>query len=318
MPVVIRRLDGWQRRHRAVAFGYAVLRKYLDDGGTREAALITYYGFLSLFPTLLLGVTIMSRVLPRRPELRRELFDAIVPPVLRPGVEAGLAALPTSRAAWLIGLAGLAVAGAGVVLSAYRTLNHLAAVPYRQRSGLVSRYLRVLAALAVVLAGAVVVAVAALPQLSFAGGWAASCVAAYAVLVLVTRLLLDRPAPMRALWPAALPGAVGITLVLQLGAALMPGLIRRAGPIYGGFATVAAAFTVLYLLSNLLVCAAEAAAVRQAALWPRGLDPGDPTPADVRARQLLIREQERGPGRAAPGAASAAGRRRTPRFIRRG
>ncbi|MET0418261.1 MAG: ribonuclease BN, partial [Actinoplanes sp.] len=70
-------------------------------------------------------------------------------------------------------------------------------------------------------------------------------------------------------------------------------LVRRAGPVYGSFATVAGAFTLLYLLSLTLVLAAELAAVREARLWPRGLDPDRPTDADRRAQALLESEQER-------------------------
>ncbi|MFI1996385.1 YihY/virulence factor BrkB family protein [Actinoplanes sp. NPDC020271] len=283
---MIGRLDDWQRRHRVPGFVWAVTRKYLDDGGPREAALITYYGFLSLFPALLLGVAVVSRALTTRPGLRQEVVGAFVPPSLRADVDAAVAALPTSSAALVVGLIGLAYTASGVVMSAYATLNHVAAVPHRRRSGLISWYLRVLAGLAVLLTG--VVTATLLPA-------AGTFVAAFTVLQLVAWLLLDRPAPLRALWPAGLIGATGVTLLLKLGAVVLPGLIRRAGPIYGGFATVAAVFTLLYLLSNVLVLAAEVAAVRWGRLWPRALDGSRPAPADLRAYELLRKEQERLP-----------------------
>src|ERR1700687_1946881 len=87
----VNRIIAWadrvQRRHGLLGFPYAVIKKYGDDDGGREAALITYYGFLSIFPLLLLGVAILSRVLADHPDLRRRLIAAIVPPVLRPTVE---------------------------------------------------------------------------------------------------------------------------------------------------------------------------------------------------------------------------------------
>ena len=56
----VNRIFAWadrvQRRHGLLGFPYAVIKKYGDDDGGREAALITYYGFLSIFPLLLLGV----------------------------------------------------------------------------------------------------------------------------------------------------------------------------------------------------------------------------------------------------------------------
>ena len=54
--------DRLQRKHGVLGFPYAVIKKYGDDAGARQAALITYYGFLSIFPLLLLGVAILSRV----------------------------------------------------------------------------------------------------------------------------------------------------------------------------------------------------------------------------------------------------------------
>ena len=76
---VIAWADRMQRQHGVLGFPYAVVKKYGDDGGGRQAALITYYGFLSIFPLLLLGVAVLSRVLADHPDLRQKLIAAIVP-----------------------------------------------------------------------------------------------------------------------------------------------------------------------------------------------------------------------------------------------
>ena len=64
---LVNRIIAWadrlQREHGVLGFPYAVVKKYGDDDGGRQAALITYYGFLSIFPLLLLGVAVLSRVL---------------------------------------------------------------------------------------------------------------------------------------------------------------------------------------------------------------------------------------------------------------
>ena len=295
--------DRVQRQHGVLGFPYAVIKKYGDDDGGREAALITYYGFLSIFPLLLLSVAILSRVLADNPELRQRLITEIVPPVLRSTVENSLAGLPTSTVAFIAGLIGLLFSGTGVVFSAYQTLNHVAAVPRRVRAGFASRYVRVFVMLVTLLLGALAVGtltvvVTALPGLPVAERVVAGLGAAviiFAVLLFGARLLLARPAPVRALWPAAVLSAVAVTLVLNLGAPLLAGLVRKAGPVYGSFATVAGMFALLYLVSQALVYSAEVAAVRFAGLWPRGLDLNRPTTADIRALALLAREQERVP-----------------------
>ena len=60
---VIGRLDLWQQRHDVVAFPVAVVRKFSDDRAGRMAALIAYYGFFSLFPALLVFVTVLGFLL---------------------------------------------------------------------------------------------------------------------------------------------------------------------------------------------------------------------------------------------------------------
>ena len=295
--------DGLQRRHGLLGFPYAVIKKYGDDEGGREAALITYYGFLSIFPLLLLGVAILSRVLVSDPDLRQRLITAIVPPVLQSTVEHALTTLPTSPVPLVAGLIGLLFAGTGIAFSAYQTLNHVAAVPRRLRPGFFSRYIRVFVMLATLMlgalaVGALTVAATALP--SFPGAERAvaalgSAVIIFAVLLLAAKLLLARPAPFGALWPAAAAGAVAVAVLLSLAPPLLARFVSSSGAVYGSFATVAALFAVLYLISQALVYSAEIAAVRHAGLWPRAMDQTRPTTADVRAQTLLAREQERMP-----------------------
>ena len=295
--------DGLQRRHGVLGFPYAVVKKYGDDEGGRQAALITYYGFLSIFPLLLLGVAVLSRVLADHPDLRRRLADAIVPPVLRPTIEHSLATLPTSTIPFVAGLIGLLLSGTGVVFSAYQTLNHVAVVRHRRRASFVSRYVRVFVVLAALMAGALAVgaltvvatALPGQPAVQRAAAVAGSALVIFAVLLLGAKLLLARPAPVRALWPGAVVGAAAVTVVLTVGAPLLARLVTKAGPVYGSFATVAGMFALLYLVGRALVYAAEVAAVRYARLWPRALDLNRPTAADVRALTLLAREQERIP-----------------------
>ena len=298
---VIAWADRVQRQHGVFGFPFAVIKKYGDDDGGREAALITYYGFLSIFPLLLLGVAILSKVLASDPELRQRLITEIVPPKLQPTIEQSLARLPTSTVPFIAGLIGLLFAGTGVVFSAYQTLNNLAAVPRRVRAGFFPRYIRVFVVLATLLLGAVAVgaltvaatALPGVPGLERAVAVLGSALIIFGVLLLGARLLLVRHAPFRALWPGAVMGAVVVALVLNLGAPLLARLVAKAGPVYGSFATVAGMFALLYLVSQALVYSAEVAAVRYGRLWPRALDVNNPTPVDFRAYALLAREQER-------------------------
>jgi uncharacterized BrkB/YihY/UPF0761 family membrane protein len=53
VETLLHKADGFQQRHRGPALVWAVQRKYNDDRGGQLAALVAYYGFLSVFPCLL-------------------------------------------------------------------------------------------------------------------------------------------------------------------------------------------------------------------------------------------------------------------------
>src|SRR5881394_202872 len=68
-------LDRRQQRHRRIGFLAAVVRKFSDDQAGQLAALIAYYGFVSLFPLLLVLVTVLGFVLQGDPDLQQKILD---------------------------------------------------------------------------------------------------------------------------------------------------------------------------------------------------------------------------------------------------
>jgi len=292
--------DALQRRHRGLGFPYAVIRKYSDDDGARLAALITYYGFLSLFPLLILAAVTVSAVLRDDAERRSQLIDAIVPAQFQDTVNNALAALPSNGIALTVGLFGLIFSSLGLVTSTYHTLNHIAAVPHRARLEGLPRYLRTVLLLVLLVAG-----VAGMGTLTLAAGiqtdgariaaFAGSTLIVFLLLWAATALLLPRRPQLSLVWPGALIGSLAIAGELTFGAAVLPRLVAKSGPIYGSFAAIVGLFTLMYLVSQVLVFAGEIAIVRGRGLWPRTLDPTSPTEADVRALGALARMQERMP-----------------------
>ncbi len=70
------RLDAFQRRHGWAGFPLAVLYKFVEDQGPYLAALMTYYGFLSLFPLLLMLTSILGFVLQGDPQMLERVVDS--------------------------------------------------------------------------------------------------------------------------------------------------------------------------------------------------------------------------------------------------
>jgi membrane protein len=73
---MISRADAYQRRHRWAGLPVAVLYKFADDQGTYLAAQITYYGFVALFPLLLLLATILGYALHGNQHLQQQVLDS--------------------------------------------------------------------------------------------------------------------------------------------------------------------------------------------------------------------------------------------------
>ncbi len=69
-------LDRLQQRHRWLAFAAAVIKKFGDDEAGSMAALIAYYGFVSLFPLLLVLVTVLGFVLEGDPKTQAEVLHS--------------------------------------------------------------------------------------------------------------------------------------------------------------------------------------------------------------------------------------------------
>src|SRR5690349_19833103 len=101
-------IDAYQRRHRWLGFPLAVIYKFADDQGPYLSALITYYGFLSLFPLLLLMVTILGYALQGDPQLQARLVGSAIAelPIVGSQLRDNVHALKGSGAALAVGILG--------------------------------------------------------------------------------------------------------------------------------------------------------------------------------------------------------------------
>ncbi|GAA1514086.1 YihY/virulence factor BrkB family protein [Nocardioides humi] len=73
---VVGDIDRAQRRRSAVGFPLAVVYKFFDDQGNYLAAILTFYAFLSIFPLMLLGTSILGFILDGRPALQEQVLDS--------------------------------------------------------------------------------------------------------------------------------------------------------------------------------------------------------------------------------------------------
>ena len=275
------RLDSWQRRHRPVAFLVAVWKKFGDDDGGNLVGHLTYRGFLSLFPLLLVTVTILGYVLDGRPDLQEDVLASAVSqfPVIGDQLRQNISSLNGNIWALLIGLGTALWGGLGVTQAGQQVLASVWNIPRRHRPGLPNRLLRGVVLL--VLLGLAVLSTAFLTSLATsldelgAATRIGLIIASLALNVCWSALAFRALTPKGPSWPELLPGAivaaVGFQLLLVLGTTIVDRQLSGATASYGLFGVVLGLMAWIAMLATVFVYAAELNPVRAQHLWPRSI-----------------------------------------------
>jgi YihY family inner membrane protein len=300
---LLRAIDRFQQRHTVLGFPFGVVKKYGDDQGGKKAALLAHYGFLSLFPLLLVFITVVGYALANNQELKQGVIDTLARqfPVLGPQVEDSISTIKGSGLALGIGLLGILWGGLGIVQSFQDAMNDIWNIPRRHRPNFWWRLARGLAAL--LLVAGEVVAATVLAQLGIAGPGALGRVDLLAgsfllnllLLVAMFQLLTGTRLRWRWLLPGAAVGALGWSVLQTVGVQLLNHQLERANLLYGVFAVVLVLLGWLYLSSQLVLYAAEINVVLARRLWPRSLLQPPLTEPDRRVLTALARTEERRP-----------------------
>ncbi len=293
-PVVraVHVVDGVQRRVGPLALLIGVIKKFGDDRGGSLAALLAYYGFLSLFPLLLLLVTVVGMVSGGNPAaIHRVEHSALSQfPIVGQQLGANIHQLHQRGGVGVaIGIAGLLWGSQGTIQAGQYAMAEVWNVPNVERPGYLARLFRTLGMMG--LLGVSLVASMGLAGVATIGNRAATDVAAAVVLSLVLnagiyalafRLLTPKQIDWRSLLPGAVAGGVGWTVLQYVGGALVDHTLRNTSQIYGFFAVVLGLLAWIYLGAQLTLYAAEVNVVRARHLWPRSLLQPPLTDADKR------------------------------------
>ena len=296
-------VDSVQRRTPPVAFVFAVIKKFGDDRAGQFAALLSYYGFFSLFPLLLVLVTIMGFVLSTRPELQEDLLDSAVSnfPVVGDQIADAVTAPSGGAVAIVVGLLIAIWAGLGATQVGQDALNAVFSVPVLERQNYWIRQFRGLLVM-VVFGGAVVVttalgAVAAWVGLGGAAGrvllTVATAVVNTALVATLFEVLTHEKLGWRRMLPGALFGGISWTVLQGVGSMYVERSVAGATRTYGFFAVVIGLLSWIYLQAQLFLFAAEVAAVADRRLWPRSIVREYPTRADIEVADLIETREQR-------------------------
>ncbi len=281
-------VDRLQQRRSWLAFGVAVWKKFGDDQAGNLAALVAYYSFASLFPLLLVFVTVLDIVLGSHPTLRDQVLSSTFAqfPVIGPQLKSNVNSLNQTGFALAAGLILSFLGARGVAGAIQNALNSVWGVPQDQRPGFPWSLLRSIAMIVVV--GLGVIATSLLSGLAAGSGHitgAGAHLATIAVSLLVNigvfwlgfRLATARAVATSQLFPGALLSAIAWQVLQLLGGYIVGHQIAHSSSLYGGFAVVIGLLAWLYLQAQVTLYAVEATVVRARRLWPRSLT-GPATP----------------------------------------
>ena len=281
---VLRRLDAFQQRFRPTAFAVAVIKRNGDALGSMYAALITFYGVLSVFPLLLLFITFAGMILGTNSAATRRLINSALAdfPVIGDQIAKNIHALERGNIFALIASVVFLLWGALGLTSALQAASHQAwHRPRHEEPNIAIRTLRGLGLLGIIALS--VVAATVLTGVSQAGIFHASPLlirfligaATLAVDLLAyyvaMRLLSPREVRSSQLLSGVIVGATGWLILQNLGGYLIQHQLHRTTAIYGFFAVVLGLIFWLNIGAQLFLYATQINVVKVTRAWPRGL-----------------------------------------------
>jgi YihY family inner membrane protein len=296
----LKAVDRFQQRRPRLAFVAAVIKKFTDDQGGQLAALMAYYAFVSIFPLLLVFVTILGFVLHSHPEYEREILHGTLGqfPILSEQLH--LHSLSGSAAALVIGLLLTLLSGLGFTNAAQNAFNAVWSVPRKHRPDFLKARLRGLVVLAIlgtlnvlstVVAG--FVGTSSHGTAEDVGGIALAFLVNLLLFGAAFRILTATDLDWHQLWPGVVLAAVFWQLLQHLGGFYVAHTLKHTQELYGFFAIVLGLIAWLYLGAQLTLLAAEVNVVRARRLWPRSFFTPPLLDADKRTLSALAEAEER-------------------------
>ncbi len=281
-------MDKRQRSSQLIGLLYAVVKKFGDDSANQYVVALGWYGFVAIYPLLLVVITIFGFI--GAASLGNTIVTTlhqfpVVGTQFRP--EHASQSLHGSYLGLVIGLIGLIYGAQGVTQTVLQAMARVWNVAQLDIPGFMPRLARSLGAL-VIIGGAFLVNAAAGAFVTHPGtGFGLRIAGIFGMAVINVVLYLGvfwiaTPGGVRAL--QLLPGAVlagsGFTLLITVGSGLVQHQLRHSSETYGQFGLVIGLVGFLFLLAKISLYGAELNPVVARRLWPRSLRSGDPTAAD--------------------------------------
>ena len=299
---VIRRIDATQQRLTPAAFVFGVSKKYGDDNGGVLVSNLAFSAFRSLFPLLLVLVTLLGLAASVDAGFRQDVIDAVAHQIPQIGSQLTEHVHELRRSSvigLIIGIVGLVWGATGLAQAGLFTMAQVWNLPGPSRPGYVQRLGRAMEFLGVL--GVGVILTTLLASLNTYGKKAAIFVvlaelAAALVNVgmyfVAFRVLTPKGVPTRRLIPGVIVGGIAWTVLQILGTYLVHHFLHSSS-VYGYFGTVLGLVAWIYLAVEVTVYAAEINVVLARRLWPRSIVQPPLTEADRASMALQALQNQR-------------------------
>lgn len=259
-----------RRRSRAVDIAVDVALGFVRHSSGRNSAVLAYYGFLTLFPLIMVATTLLGFVLHGRPDLQDDIVRSAVAqiPVLGSQILAQSGDLEGNTVALVVGLAGALWGSTRAFASLQSALDDVWEVPVNRRPNLIVRRAHSLVGLAVIGAGQIAtVALASVAQFAdvpFLGSLTllvGVVLVNTAVLASMFRYLTAAITTWTMVRAGAITGGIAFTMLQLVGTIVVTRLLAGAQSVYGAFASVFAVTAWLSVHATIALLAAEINAV---------------------------------------------------------
>ena len=301
----VERVDEIQRGRPWISFPIGVVKKYSDDKGSNLAALISFYGFFSLFPLLIVFVTILGFVLQGNEDLQKSILDSALAqfPVIGDQIKDNIGSVSGNGIMLAVALLLTLWAGLGGVKAVASAMDTVWDVPIKHRPNLLSSTVRAFIMLAVL--GTGTLAATGLSAIATGGGdfnplkilgIVGATLLNFGVFLLAFRILTAAEVWWREVLPGAVVAAIGWEALQLAGAYIVGHQIKNASQTYGTLAFVIGLLVWLRIGAQLTLYAAEVNVVKARKLWPRALREPPGTKADAVALRRFAHVEERVPG----------------------
>ncbi|TAN31317.1 MAG: YihY/virulence factor BrkB family protein [Actinomycetota bacterium] len=299
----IHRIDSLQQGSNRVGFIWGVIKKFGDDQGSSLAALITFFGFTSMFPLLLLVVTVLGSIAGRNSSITNQVVNSALSqfPILGSQIANNIHALQHKNLFTLaVGIIGLALGSQGASQASQYAMAQVWNIPQTNRPNYWSRLARTAELFFILgiffLLGATLSTFSGFSSPKFALRALAlvlSLVVNLALYLIAFRILTPKQVGTRQLFIGSVVGGIAWTLLQLLGGYLVSHQLKHASQVYGFFAVVLGLLSWIYLGARILIYSAEINVVAARRLWPRSIAGPPWTKADEKVMSALSKQQDR-------------------------